>query len=175
MSQMVRQIKMPPIAWPRAGQHHKLTWWPMHPRSAKTCGSKPLYMWWCCISGVQSGTGGTITDVNCNETCRAMLISWRICVTKSCRLRLSFDWSALEAHSQQKTGTTSTTCEQKPSQSLGGLCICTWIYIVLRIKLMWVVSTEPSLIGGFPERCLLNSFFCYLLITDKCFRVPVVH
>lgn len=31
-------------------------------------------------------------------------------------------------------------------------------FSVLRRKLTWVVSTKPSLISGFPERCLLNSF-----------------
>jgi len=102
MSQMVRQIKMRPIALPRARQHHTLTWWPMHSRSAKTCGCKTQYVLWrCCVYkyGVQFATGGINTDFKCNENCSALLISWRIRAAKSFRLRLSFGWSAFEAGS----------------------------------------------------------------------------
>jgi len=132
MSQMVRQIKMWPITLSRAWQHHTLTWWPIHSRSAKTCGCKPLYVLWrCCVYkyGVQFATGGINTDVNCKKNCSALLISWRICAAKSFRLRLSFGWSAFEVGSQQKTDTSSTSCEQQSSHSVGGLCICTLIYL----------------------------------------------
>ena len=132
MSQMIRQIKMRSVALSRARHHHTLTWWPMHSRSAKTCGCKTLYVLRRCCAykyGVQFAMGGINTDVNCNKNCSALLISWRTCATKSFRLQLSFRWSTSEAGSQQKTVTSSTSCEQQSSHSVGGLCICTLIYL----------------------------------------------
>jgi hypothetical protein len=98
MSEMVRQIKMRPITLPCARQHHTLTWWPMHLRSAKACdctvqpstyNDYDVYKY-----GVQIGTGGIITEVKCNENCSALSISWRIFAIKSGRWRLSFGWNA---------------------------------------------------------------------------------
>ena len=63
-------------------------------------------------------------------------------------------WLECEAGSQQKTGTSSTSCEQQSSHTVGGLCICTLIYLRCEQSLTWVASAETSLTGGFSERCL---------------------